>query len=1110
MRVSLPMVPARSREATLKGSLAFAILAASTLSTRADGPLPFRPKALRDASGAAVRALVKANAYADSYGPPLRLPDPVLNKADVTVTPQYGWCEMVRGPAPEGIGSMGYWADQTDHLLCFRTDRDSDMVFFAKSKFATKGGYYESDEDRGEFGFGAGGEVSIRLNPYPDSDWEHLEAGTTSAAFPASFGLPVEMMGLHFSSEGAPDMPLVVVGPPPERHMPPFDVLFYNEGQPGAAEMPDLYPDTVAACHLDNTQGSFMCRLQVGVEVRIVVICNDFNREPGTSITISEIKTVNEETQEVKIASVTAPWVSWVSQLSELTVAKLGVEMAQTKHFRISVTDPSQGKPTTHDVVLMEGDTQLPWVMEGRAPAWYRAAAKNLADAARGALGLYAAVLGLQAAGFTVASLAPLPVLSSALVSLQVVACIGLPEDAPDRFRVLAKPLEVLSDVRPVLAVLAATAALRVFAIVAHTFQNGAGSADNLPHGLSGYPLTGSWELRVLGLLALPLGLKAGNCIFQPRSVADPFYMFDILVGTIAAAFLLGWPAWALSQVRTWQREQVIVEVPLPGASGGESGRGWTDSMCDQLRSVPMNAFAAAGCSHQCISSGFFRRLFGGPSWTVQTTIAGIEDITHYFRAHASVWGRPGKTFEKTQDYGDDLTQAGAAEKQREEAENAGKQDAPKKGMKLMRADTDLNLGDSELGATGPTAVSRRVQAQLSPHFVPAMFAHPIRVTTKFVYMGGCFSKVLMAGVAGLPWLQAAVPMGLLPELERELEMIELRVCPGQLCGPKTAGRFRPLFDWCYRYPVYWPMDMAAKVLLGLYLALLEVTGSSPWWGLVHLSVAAICVGSGYLVFRFRPYTGLLDNLALLVTLATVALGALQYQLSHFVGPTANLFPAWMALLTALLVVVLAFMSLCVISTALLASCRDAEKVVQTGMPGWIPAADRETVMYDHAQSRAAQVEEAEQEERRSVTALVTFQSKVQLTLPARVRAPFQVRQVTLHNGKAAKIIGPTPLRVPVAASGLFAQKAYGMPVTQPFGVLELPEGASALYEASSLNDDGTEWEEVVDKKLRGNKTAISVAKKFLGEELKKTQESTGYLEGFYDEEMFAVKAVVE
>jgi hypothetical protein len=177
-------------------------------------------------------------------------------------------------------------------------------------------------------------------------------------------------------------------------------------------------------------------------------------------------------------------------------------------------------------------------------------------------------------------------------------------------------------------------------------------------------------------------------------------------------------------------------------------------------------------------------------------------------------------------------------------------------------------------------------------------------------------------------------------------------------------------------------------------------------------------------------------------------------------------------------------------------------------MPGWIPAVDRENVMYDHGQNRAAQVEEAEQEERRNVTALVTFHSKFELTLPARVRAPFQVRAVQLNDGKASKTTGPTPLRVPVAASGLFAQKAYGMPVTQPFGVLELPDGASALYEANSLNDDGSTWEEVVSKKLRGNKTAINMAKTFLGEELQKARESTGYIEGFYDEEMFAVKAI--
>lgn len=1105
MRMRLPMTPVRNWEAALKGSLAFALLATSALRARADEFPAFRLKALRDVGPAPDRELVQVNAYGEIYGSPIFLDDPLMYKANVTLTPQNGWCKMVKGPASEGIGSMSFWANQTDHLLCCRKDLEAELVLFAKSKFTSNANNIDPDEDRGEFGFGAGGEVSLRLDPYPGSSWERLEAGTTSRAIETTEeGMHVAMMGLHFSSDGKPDMPMVVVGPPPRGSKPPFDVLFYKEGLPGAQEMPDLFPDTMAACQLDNADGRFMCRLPeiVGVKVHILAICNDFTIS-DMSFTVSEVQTRGEDKLDVKIASVSAQWVSWVSELPELTVR--GENIAQTKHFRISVNSPSQGQPIQTEVVLVEGNMQLPWVMDGRAPAFFGVIAQNLALATRGALGLYFVALGLQAAGFTVASLAPLPVLSSALVSVQFVAALGLPEDAPDRMRVLGKPLEILTSFQPVLLVLAATAALRVLVVVLHTFQNGAGSADHLPHGLSGYPFMGGWELRLVGLLALPFGLKAGNWIFQHESPSDLVYLFQIVVGIAAVAFLLGWPVWVLNQVRTWQREEVIVQVPLPGESGQQ---GWTDAVCDQLRSVPMNAFASAGCPHWCVSSGCFQRLFGTPAWTSQTTIAGIEDITHYVRGHGfSVWGRPGKTFEKTQDYGDDLNHAGAAEKKREEAA-AGRQDAPKKGMKLMRADTDLNLGESELGAAGGSAVSKRVQAQLSPHFVPAMFAHPIRVTTKFVYMGGCFSKALMAGIAGVPWLQAAVPMGLLPELERELEMIELRVCPGQLCGPKTCGRFRPLFDWCYRYPLYWPIDMAAKVVLGLYLALLEITGGSPWWGLLHLGVAAVCVGSGYLVMRFRPFAGIVDNLALLGTLATVALGALQYQLSHFASPTANLLPATIAFLTALLVALLAFTSLCVILTALLASCRDPPKVVQTGVPGWIPEVDRANVMYDHGQNIAAQVEEAEQEERRNVTALVTFHSEVQLTLPARVRAPFQVRAVQLNDGKASKTTGPTPLRVPVTASGLFAQKAYGMPVTQPFGVLELPEGASALYEANSLNDDGRTWEEVISNKLRGNKSAIDMAKTFLGEELQKARESTGYIEGFYDEEMFAVKAI--
>ena len=95
-----------------------------------------------------------------------------------------------------------------------------------------------------------------------------------------------------------------------------------------------------------------------------------------------------------------------------------------------------------------------------------------------------------------------------------------------------------------------------------------------------------------------------------------------------------------------------------------------------------------------------------------------------------------------------------------------------------------------------------------------------------------------------------------------------------------------------------------------------------------------------------------------------------------------------------------------------------------------------------------------------------------------------------------------------MAASGLFSQKACGMPVTQPFAVLDMPDGSAALYEASSLNSGRSPWEQVLIKKLRGNEGALRKADAFLSEGLQKLKDSPGCLEGSYDDEMLAVRAV--
>ncbi|CAK0830032.1 unnamed protein product [Prorocentrum cordatum] len=500
-------------------------------------------------------------------------------------------------------------------------------------------------------------------------------------------------------------------------------------------------------------------------------------------------------------------------------------------------------------------------------------------------------------------------------------------------------------------------------------------------------------------------------------------------------------------------------------------------------------------------------------------------DISHHTRGSVSVWGRAGKAFATTRDLGDDLGHVGAEEDARRSSKTTATGRRSSKGSTgrgssvgpLMRANTDLNFcalasddgGEADGKPAGAAALAQRARAPLSPQSVPAMFAHPIRVTTRFVFLGGRRGPRL-AGVVGLPWLQAAVPADVLPQLEADLEQVELRVCPAQMCGPRTCGRLGALFDWCYQCPEFWPADMGAKVLLGLYLAALRVIGSSRWWVLLHLGVAACSVGCGLLVLRCRPCASASDNAALLISLSIVALGASQYELSHsyFARPSADLLPGVLAVLVVCLLALLATTSACVILAALLASSKTVPTVVSGVVEGWRPAVAEDE---DAAGNVAVQNDDAEREERRSVEAMVTLKAGSHVLLPARVSAPLQVREVTLGTTSAKKMLavaGRGCLRVPVAASSLFSQKAYGMPIAQPFGVLDMPDGAVALYEASSLNSERSPWEQVLLRELRGNEDGLRKAEAFLLEGLQRLRDSPGYLEGSYDDEMLAIRAV--
>merc|ERR1719296_634892 len=96
--------------------------------------------------------------------------------------------------------------------------------------------------------------------------------------------------------------------------------------------------------------------------------------------------------------------------------------------------------------------------------------------------------------------------------------------------------------------------------------------------------------------------------------------------------------------------------------------------------------------------------------------------------------------------------------------------------------------------------------------------AHPVRVATVAAYE--VRSRDLFAGVTCIPWLDTAVPAGALRQLEEIGGSVLLQAHPGQLSGSLTGGRFSCCFDWGTSWPWRWPVEVATKVLLGIWVSL--------------------------------------------------------------------------------------------------------------------------------------------------------------------------------------------------------------------------------------------------------------------------------------------------
>mmetsp|Transcript_99675 Transcript_99675/g.280188 ORF Transcript_99675/g.280188 Transcript_99675/m.280188 type:complete len:977 (+) Transcript_99675:59-2989(+) len=507
--------------------------------------------------------------------------------------------------------------------------------------------------------------------------------------------------------------------------------------------------------------------------------------------------------------------------------------------------------------------------------------------------------------------LAVLPTGSAALLVLQLVAQTGRGISAgahtADIARSLVWALPSTADVELVLccaALLATWLARR--AAVRQRRPEGVGrdGADGEgPHGL----VRGAWELRVAGLLAFPLA--ASSIRVLSGDAALPIFS-SILAAVVL--FMLGHHVlMALKFVTEVVGEGRVLLASLPATAHGSEV--FVDRICDQLLALPVSP-PRPSCPL------VFRDWLTSPAWCVAPAVAVIQQVEQS-GPHTLDEEMDGKM-----QWPSGSPWCGSTE----EVIREGDLEDEMQGRPLLRHGADradslqsaMSLEDEEVspsspsGPKGTSGTGALTSSTLGPPFKSrppyrpsaVSLAHPVRVATRSAF--DVRARELVAGVACIPWLDCAVPAGVLKHIDELRGGTVLQAHPGQLSGALTGGRFAACFDWGNRWPWRWPFEVALKASLGIWAAVPLDQAPIVLAGTLHVLILCLAAAFAHSMMTTWPYTHIYDNIAIvaaswvgvLIVLLRLCSGfapALAYLLAIAAATTA-LVPCAFALLATL------------------------------------------------------------------------------------------------------------------------------------------------------------------------------------------------------------------
>jgi len=724
------------------------------------------------------------------------------------------------------------------------------------------------------------------------------------------------------------------------------------------------------------------------------------------------------------------------SQHQETQEPWFAVSSMGESQWVIVVRDSIDGQDKVHEFVVA--------AVEGTEDVQWEESTSQFQTRLVGTALLQVTFFTTVALGFISAAAVARPFLASTALALPYLAQLAEQQDAPILLKSAFaswpfsnEPWHLLGQVAAGMIVVIL---LHGCAAMLFLRANGPGSAEMMPHGLS----FGAWELRAANCLALPLA-SIGVRIAKVNLASNSFW--NLFVGSLGLCAVLGLlvvPRKVLQMLKDWFQEGRVICVQ----HYSDGSIQYVDRVCDQLRAIPLLQRS---------------RLLGSwtatRSWQSNLAVATIQEVEHH-----------GTCKERGGDHWDRHWSAGPWQPllPHQSSTSSASQSYTPLSQGLRYRPVSIDSSEPLMKSSGWKS-PKAAENPISPLFL----AHPVTVCTRYAFT----ETHGFAGIAGLPWLDVAVPSVELPSLEMLVPQLQLRVQAAQLIGPYTAGAFSACFDASNRKPWWWAFDFLIKVLAGCIVALAPDATIERHW--LRIAWVVFMVLLPIWVTYTWPHVHWIENL--MTISATLALpGGTAFYLygNELVEHRQK------ALLTVL---VLGYLPILLAMVVCLYSCKlTKDQDLPENVIGWGKlSGDRlgyARLSLEEDGNLDANREACELFLADAVPVASEGSKAPRIRLPCEVKLPLKPMHLWMKGAIAvSSSLNDRQPQVAVPAELLFGQ-LQNVTAEPPCATVLTPEDGVILYRDQESNG-GLKWQEVLRRFLHGEPAMLREAERVLQEE---------------------------